>query len=519
MMRFLFLVMGGCLLLAFHAQAQELLSKIKQSERIVIGVKADYPPWGMLDSSNQPAGFEPDLAHMIGDALNVEVEFKTVTSANRFQKLNEGQVDMLIATVGDSMQRRQRVRMITPHYFRSGVTALTHKSNSVEKWTDLIGQPVCLTAGAYFNKSLVQNYRIKPIILMSNRDAKLALLTNKCQAWAYDSGILFHLSKQKEWRDYRVDVETIMPIHWSMVTRKDTASQSLAHWLSRFVASRIRDGRLKSLAQQWQLPEQDYLAQQHKNWNAVDENGDLVCQADSDQVTKKKLCFDSVISLGQQGDKQFWPFDQFDTERLIQSMLHTALFTVASILTAIALALGFTQMTISAKRWVAKPVAFLTHLQSSIPPILMLYLIYFGALSFWNEHGQHWLLSGASVAWLVLALYTASGINNLVTADTTSQLGLTQRYLHHSAGVKANLVNLAKAAGMASVIASPNAVLVVNTLVSSSGYPVLLMTLLALFYYLEVLLFAYLVGKLFTRYSDFLQRQASPDINNKGALQ
>ncbi|NOI74108.1 transporter substrate-binding domain-containing protein [Vibrio coralliilyticus] len=518
MIRFFTLLISCCLLLP-SVQAQDLLSKIKQSGRIVIGVKADYPPWGMLDSNNQPAGFEPDLAQMIGHALNAEVEFKTVTSANRFQKLNEGQVDMLIATVGDSMQRRQRVRMITPHYFRSGVTALTHKSNSVEKWTDLIGKPVCLTAGAYFNKSLVQNYRIKPIILMSNRDSKLALLTNKCQAWAYDSGILFHLSNQKEWSDYSVDVETIMPIHWSMVTRKDTASQSLANWLSRFIASRIRDGRLKSLAQQWQLPEQDYLAQQHKNWNSVDENGDAVCQADSDKVSKKKLCFDTVISLGQQGDQQFWPFDQFDTERLIQSMLHTALFTVISILTAIALALGFTQMTMSSKNWVAKPIAFLTHLQSSIPPILMLYLIYFGALSFWNEHGQHWLLSGASVAWLVLALYTASGINNLVTADVTSPLSLTQRYLHHSAGVKANLVNLAKAAGMASVIASPNAVLVVNTLVSSSGYPVLLMTLLALFYYLEVLLFAYLVGKLFTRYSDYLKRQTSPDINNKGALQ
>lgn len=139
MIRFFTLLISCCLLLP-SVQAQDLLSKIKQSGRIVIGVKADYPPWGMLDSNNQPAGFEPDLAQMIGHALNAEVEFKTVTSANRFQKLNEGQVDMLIATVGDSMQRRQRVRMITPHYFRSGVTALTHKSNTVEKWTDLIGK-------------------------------------------------------------------------------------------------------------------------------------------------------------------------------------------------------------------------------------------------------------------------------------------------------------------------------------------------------------------------------------------
>lgn len=238
----------------------------------MIGVKTDYPPWGMMDKDHDYAGFEPGIGRQIAKELNVKVQFKTVTSSNRFQRLNENDVDMLIATVGDTQKRHQQVHMVLPHYFRSGVTVLAHYSKNIRLWADLIGQPVCLTAGAYFNKTLVQNYRIEPIILMSNRDVKLALITNKCQAWAYDNSSLFHLSQMPQWQDYELPLETILPTHWSLVTRKDTASKSLSAWLSGFLIQHIRQGDLLAWARGWDLPDQHYLEQQHQLWLSKDEN-------------------------------------------------------------------------------------------------------------------------------------------------------------------------------------------------------------------------------------------------------
>ncbi|CAM3520881.1 Major cell-binding factor precursor [Vibrio aerogenes CECT 7868] len=477
-----------CCIWLQSAYAADLLEKIRDRGVIVIGVKIDYPPWGMIDKNQQHAGFEPDIGRQIAKELNVKVRFKAVTSANRFQKLNEKDVDMLIATVGDTQKRHQQVHMVLPHYFRSGVTVLAHYSKEIRLWADLIGKPVCLTAGAYFNKTLVQNYRIEPIILMSNRDVKLALLTNKCQAWAYDNSSLFHLSQMPQWQDYELPLESILPIHWSLVTRKDTASKSLASWLSGFLIKHIRQGDLLTWAKGWDLPDQHYLQQQHQLWLSKDENGQPVC-SHFPSAANRGLCFEPTLSLTNPSTHTYWPFDKFDSELLAQSLLHTVFYTLLALIITVVIAITFSFLTLYTPAWFGKAMAFLTHIQSTIPPILMLYLVYFGALSYWYDAGQESILDGVSISLIVLSLYAAAGINNLVISSSLSGGKLIHRYMKNYTGVKANLINLAKAAGLASVVASPNAVLVINSLVASTGQPVLLMSLLAAFYYTEVMLF------------------------------
>ncbi|WP_212915184.1 transporter substrate-binding domain-containing protein [Marinomonas sp. A3A] len=120
------------LLISTQVHAEELLDKVRDSGRLVVGVKVDYPPWGMLNDSGGNSGFEADLAQQIAEAIGqdsdeVAVEFKTVSSANRFRKLNDKDVDILIATVGDTIQRRHQVNMVQPHYFKSGVQVLMKK--------------------------------------------------------------------------------------------------------------------------------------------------------------------------------------------------------------------------------------------------------------------------------------------------------------------------------------------------------------------------------------------------------
>lgn len=499
------------------ASAEGLIDDIRQSGRLVVGVKADYPPWGMLSSSGEHIGFEADLARAVATAIgrtpdDVQVVFKTVSSSNRFRKLNDKEVDILIATVGDTSQRRLQVNMVQPHYFQSGVRALMKNDSSVKQWSDLIGQPVCLTAGAYFNKSLVQSYRIKPVIMMSNRDAQLALLTHKCVAWAYDSGVLYHLASQPEWANYRLGLTTILPIYWSIVTRHDPESTALSDFLSGFLQAQIRTGNLLALADKWALPEHDFLLQLQHKWQEKDALGEWICQISSGQEDGNQSCLDMPMQFESQHYSSIWPLDYFDTQRLIESLLHTGFFTLLAVLLALLCAVFFSLLTLYSPWRLGHLVAVLTHLQSFVPPILMLYLVYFGALPYWAYLDHTSWFNGVAVSLLVLSLYTAAGINNLVTASLPARVSLLSLYLHHQLGVRANLVNLAKAAGMASVLASPNAVLVINSLVASSGNPILLMTLLALFYYVEVMLFAALINYVL----GYLQRPSS--ASNKRAL-
>jgi len=70
----------------------DTLSQIQDREVIRIGVKVDYPPWGMLSPEGDIVGFEPDLAALVAKELGVKVKLRSVTSGNRFQLLEEGEV-------------------------------------------------------------------------------------------------------------------------------------------------------------------------------------------------------------------------------------------------------------------------------------------------------------------------------------------------------------------------------------------------------------------------------------------
>ncbi|MFX5957167.1 transporter substrate-binding domain-containing protein, partial [Acinetobacter baumannii] len=47
----------------------ERLALIRERGSIIVGVKTDYPPFGMLDASGNPEGFEHDLAADIARRL------------------------------------------------------------------------------------------------------------------------------------------------------------------------------------------------------------------------------------------------------------------------------------------------------------------------------------------------------------------------------------------------------------------------------------------------------------------
>ncbi|MEM9030055.1 MAG: transporter substrate-binding domain-containing protein, partial [Pseudomonadota bacterium] len=72
---------------------------------VVVGVKADYKPWGFRDPSGKIVGMEIDVAQAMADAMGVKLKLVAVQSSNRMQFLEQGKVDMFIATMSDRPDR------------------------------------------------------------------------------------------------------------------------------------------------------------------------------------------------------------------------------------------------------------------------------------------------------------------------------------------------------------------------------------------------------------------------------
>jgi len=180
---------------AGHQCSNDVWNKVMKRGKMVVGVKADYKPWGYRDTSGNIVGMEADMAKIAADAMGVELELVAVQSSNRMQFLENGKIDLMIATMSDRPDRRKIVGITQPNYYTSGTNVMSPKAVGISKWEDLRGKPVCGKQGAFYNKIVTDRYGAKVIAFTGNAEAKQALRDKKCIAWVYDdSSIMSDLS-------------------------------------------------------------------------------------------------------------------------------------------------------------------------------------------------------------------------------------------------------------------------------------------------------------------------------------
>ena len=98
--RWLVAAVVPALVMAGAALAQsDTLASVKQKGKIVVGVKADYKPFGYTDPSGKIVGLEIDLANDVAKRLGVQIELVPVIAANRMEFLKQGRIDLMIATM------------------------------------------------------------------------------------------------------------------------------------------------------------------------------------------------------------------------------------------------------------------------------------------------------------------------------------------------------------------------------------------------------------------------------------
>ena len=119
--------------LAAAPAAAQTLEKIKQRGVLVVGIKADYKPFGFRDPTGAIVGFEPDIAKDVADKLGVKLEIEPVVSSNRMQFLQQGKIDLMIATMNDKPDRRKVVGIIEPLYYASGVNVLGQQEGGAQE--------------------------------------------------------------------------------------------------------------------------------------------------------------------------------------------------------------------------------------------------------------------------------------------------------------------------------------------------------------------------------------------------
>src|SRR5690606_34303544 len=143
---------------------------------------------------------------------DVSLRLEVVSSSDRLQKLAAGEVDVLVATLGDTLDRRRLVRMIEPGYYGGGASILVRGTGPIQDWPDIKGRQICAVQGALWNRLAATRMLADIRAYGSIRDAEMALRDGACAGWLYDEAAIEHRLANGEWAGYRMlDVEFVSP--------------------------------------------------------------------------------------------------------------------------------------------------------------------------------------------------------------------------------------------------------------------------------------------------------------------
>ena len=205
------------------AWADATLDRIKQRGKVSIGVLVGGSLFGSIDPATQQlVGWNPDLARDLAKRLGVEAELVPVQPSNRVQFLQQGKVDLLIASMEYNPERGELLGYAPTPFYRVGGTAAVLKRSGIAKWEDLRGKTVCASQGSSYVKPLQEQYSAQVRGFKTSAESLLALRGGQCVAAVHDATLIHPLVRSNaDWADYAAPISTeILPAPSVVWTRK-----------------------------------------------------------------------------------------------------------------------------------------------------------------------------------------------------------------------------------------------------------------------------------------------------------
>lgn len=128
------------------SETQSTYDQVMEKGTVRIGTRNDNPPMSFIDDSGAWVGFDVDLANALAAKLGVTPELVVVDGTTRISFLQDGEVDMSVASMNHTRDRDDAVDFSIT-YFWDNQSFLIRKGtyNSID---ELMGKTVAANAGS-----------------------------------------------------------------------------------------------------------------------------------------------------------------------------------------------------------------------------------------------------------------------------------------------------------------------------------------------------------------------------------
>ena len=131
-----------------------VLERISAGGKLVIAHRESSVPFSYIDTqSGKPVGYAVDLCLRLAEVVrkktgrkDMEVEFLSVTPANRMVMIEQGKADLECGSTTNNAERRQKVAFTIPHFI-TGARLLVKAASPIDRVEDLSGKKLVSTKG------------------------------------------------------------------------------------------------------------------------------------------------------------------------------------------------------------------------------------------------------------------------------------------------------------------------------------------------------------------------------------
>ena len=170
------------------------MEKIQKAGVLKVGTKFDQPLYGEKQLSGDVEGFDVEIARIVAAELGVKPEFQEAVSKNREPFIQNGTVDIVVATYTINDKRKAVVDFAGPYYLTGQSLMVAKDDEAIKSKDDLAGKTVCSVAGSTPAENIVKEApQAKVVLFDTYGKCAEAVKNGQADAVTTDEAILLGL--------------------------------------------------------------------------------------------------------------------------------------------------------------------------------------------------------------------------------------------------------------------------------------------------------------------------------------
>lgn len=123
---------------------------------LYVGTSAEYPPYEYLDENGNIVGFDIEYVNEVAKLINRKIEIKDMTFDGLLPALESKKVDLVIAGMVATPQRRKLVDFSEPYHSGKQAIVVRADNKDITNFNSLVGKNVAVALG-YISDSIVSD--------------------------------------------------------------------------------------------------------------------------------------------------------------------------------------------------------------------------------------------------------------------------------------------------------------------------------------------------------------------------